>query len=78
MKIITNKTYDDYITTLMRLSARVDKLTKENKRLKEENYRLNKTSYISSHAKPIIFPNTDERGLGDSDTPTNLSDRYYY
>ena len=73
MKIITNKTYDDYITTLMRLSARVDELTKENKRLKNDIRCLK-----NINSRDIIFPNTDERGLGDSDTPTNLSDKYFY
>ena len=73
MKIITNKTYDNYIETLMRLSARVDKLTKENKRLKNDIRCLK-----NINSPDIIFPNTDERGLGDPDTPTNLSDKYFY
>lgn len=30
---------------------------------------------VNSHAD-IIFPNTDERGLGDSETPANISEIY--
>lgn len=30
---------------------------------------------VNSHAD-IIFPNTDERGLGDSETPNNISEIY--
>lgn len=78
MKIMTNRTFNDLLQQLTSQAVTINQLRTENKRLKEENYRLNKTSYISSHAKPIIFPNTDERGLGDPDTPTNLSDKYFY
>lgn len=35
------------------------------------------TENINSHAANISFPNTEERGLGDSDTPTNLSDIWF-
>ena len=34
------------------------------------------TENINSHAS-ISFPNTEERGQGDSDTPTNLSDIWF-
>lgn len=46
------------------------KLQAENKRLKDlvEFYK-----YMSSSQDDVIFPNTDERGLGEGDTPTDLS-----
>lgn len=34
------------------------------------------TENINSHAN-ISFPNTEERGFGDTDTPTDLSDIWF-
>ena len=38
----------------------------------ENDIRLLKN--INSNFTDVIFPNTDERGLGDTDTPIDLSD----
>jgi hypothetical protein len=60
------------------------KLQDENKQLKAEAKKYEKAwkdlvsfgfNFCNDHpeARDIIFPNTDERGLGDGDTPTDLS-----
>ena len=47
----------------------IEQLADDNCRLQAENQKLQ--AVISG--EDIIFPNTDERGLGDGDTPTDLS-----
>ena len=53
------------------------KLQDANKELKSEVRRLKDLvafhQYMRSSPDDVIFPNTDERGLGDGDTPTDLS-----
>ena len=53
------------------------KLQAENKQLKSEVRRLKDLvafhHYMRSSRDDVIFPNTDERGLGDGDTPSDLS-----
>lgn len=63
-----------------RLADDCSKLEAENKRLKEENKKLTdmvlgnyRFQPIFTKSEDIIFPNTDERGLGEGDTPTDLS-----
>lgn len=50
------------------------KLQAENQKLKE---RINNSYWHNmqcpTHEPDVIFPNTDERGLGDGDTPSDLS-----
>lgn len=50
------------------------KLQDENKQLKE---RINNMYWHNmqcpTHEPDVIFPNTDERGLGEGDTPSDLS-----
>lgn len=50
------------------------RLQAENEKLKE---RINKLYWHNmqcpTHDPDVIFPNTDERGLGDGDTPGDLS-----
>ena len=52
-------------------------LQDENKKLKSEVRRLKDLvafhQYMRSSPDDVIFPNTDERGLGDGDTPSDLS-----
>ena len=49
----------------------IDLYRKCNNKL-ENDIRLLKN--INSDFTDVIFPNTDERGLGDTDTPIDLSD----
>ena len=53
------------------------KLQDENKKLKSEVRRLKDLvtfhQYMRSSPDDVIFPNTDERGLGEGDTPSDLS-----
>ena len=49
----------------------IDLYRKCNQKL-ENDIRLLKN--INSEFTDVIFPNTDERGLGDTDTPIDLSD----
>lgn len=74
MKIMTNKTFNDLLEQLTSQAVIINDLRNENKRLKND---IRCLKNINSRSD-IIFPNTDERGLGDSDTPTNLSDKYFY
>lgn len=80
MKIMTNRTFNDLLQQLTNQAVTIDKLLNENKKLKNENKKLKndirclKNIYSRSD---IIFPNTDERGLGDSETPTNYSEKYF-
>ena len=46
------------------------KLQAENKKLKDL---VEFHKYMRSSPDDVIFPNTDERGLGDGDTPSDLS-----
>lgn len=47
----------------------IEQLADDNIRLQAENQKL-QTALAD---EDIIFPNTDERGLGDGDTPSDLS-----
>ena len=73
MKIMTNRTFNDLMQQLTSQAVTINQLRTENKRLKNDIRCLK-----NINSPDIIFPNTDERGLGDSDTPTNLSDKYFY
>ena len=73
MKIMTNRTFNDLMQQLTSQAVTINKLRTENKRLKNDIRCLK-----NINSRDIIFPNTDERGLGDPDTPTNLSDKYFY
>lgn len=73
MKIMTNRTFNDLMQQLTNQAVTINQLLTENKRLKNDIRCLK-----NINSRDIIFPNTDERGLGDSDTPNNLSDKYFY
>lgn len=62
----------------------IDQLIDENMKLKDENKQLHTRikmlcdaytfpSIFDKKNEDVIFPNTDERGLGDGDTPSDLS-----
>ena len=55
----------------------IEQLADDNIKLQDENKHLKDLvefhKYMRTSPDDIIFPNTDERGLGDGDTPTDLS-----
>lgn len=67
--------------TIKKAMQAIDQLIEENMKLQDENKqlkeRLLKTYWHNmqcpTHDPDVIFPNTDERGLGEGDTPTDLS-----
>lgn len=72
MKLMTNDKYNKLMRTLKQQHEIITNLVKENKALKRDF-----AHYIAkdiSLSKGVIFPNTDERGLGDSGTPLNFPD----
>ena len=78
IKIITTTEYNKLQDELGHLRKEredlikvIDLYRKCNNKL-ENDIRLLKN--INSDFTDVIFPNTDERGLGDTDTPIDLSD----
>ena len=79
LKELVNKQNETLMASL-RLNAQYEK---ENKKLRSENNDLHQRirmlcdSYhfqsIFPNKEDIIYPNTDERGLGEGDTPNDLS-----
>lgn len=63
-KLVANQ--KDTIEKAMKV---IEQLADDNIRLQAENQKLQ----AALADEDIIFPNTDERGLGDGDTPTDLS-----
>ena len=55
--------------TIKKAMKVIEQLCDDNIRLQAENQKLQ----AALADEDIIFPNTDERGLGDGDTPTDLS-----
>ena len=55
--------------TIQKAMKVIEQLADDNIRLQAENQKLQ----AALADEDIIFPNTDERGLGDGDTPTDLS-----
>ena len=55
----------------------IEQLADDNFKLQDENKHLKDLvefhKYMRSSPDDIIFPNTDERGLGEGDTPSDLS-----
>ena len=70
MKILKNSQYDFLLGKISEQRQVIKAQSNYIKRL-EHDIRLLKN--INSQTD-IIFPNTDERGLGEPDTPYNLSD----
>lgn len=63
--------------TIEKAMAVIEQLADDNIKLQDENKHLKDLvefhKYMRTSPDDIIFPNTDERGLGDGDTPTDLS-----
>lgn len=55
--------------TIKKAMKVIEQLADDNIRLQAENQKLQ----AALADEDIIFPNTDERGLGDGDTPSDLS-----
>ena len=55
--------------TIKKAMKVIEQLADDNIKLQAENQKLQ----AALADEDIIFPNTDERGLGDGDTPTDLS-----
>ena len=71
-KLVANQ--KDTIEKAMKV---IEQLADDNIKLQDENKHLKDLvefhKYMRSSPDDIIFPNTDERGLGDGDTPSDLS-----
>lgn len=65
-----------------RYNAMLDLIAAQQKTIKIYQVQVKKLEHDINLLKNInspidvIFPNTDERGLGDSETPTNISEIY--
>lgn len=83
MMIIPRHEYDQLIIELNTLRAANKELRKTLELYQKYNEKLLTdirklaTESINSHAADISFPNTEERGQGDTDTPINLSDIWF-
>ena len=84
MKIYTNNQVNEMAEMLSEIKASIIKfrnsyntLYAEYVRLQDENKHLKELvefhKYMRTSPDEIIFPNTDERGLGEGDTPNDLS-----
>lgn len=77
MKLMTNDKYNALMMTLRQQREIINGLVKENKRLKGQvGYYELKLNFEKGITHGVIFPNTDERGLGDSGTPTIFPDMF--
>lgn len=75
MKLMTNEKYNALMMTLREQREIINNLVKENKSLKRDlGYYKLKHNFENGITHGVIFPNTDERGLGDSGTPTIFPD----
>lgn len=78
MKIYTNKQYYALVSVFTKQRKKINDLTQllliYRQRIKKLEHDIRLLKNINS--PDIIFPNTDERGLGDSETPTNISEIY--
>lgn len=76
---ISKKTYNEMLRVMTKTAEDNDKLIKINKSLSKKIKILeNDKKILFNLINPDIpeYPNTEERGQGESDTPTNLSDLF--
>lgn len=71
--LITRKRYNSMLD-LIAAQQKTIKIYQKQVQQQEKAIRI-LSNNVNSQAD-IIFPNTDERGLGDSETPINISDIY--
>ena len=75
MKILTTKKYDEMMKLLEFQHEKIFSLIRENNNLKRQ---LNAANNRAESIKGLIFPNTDERGLGDTGTPLYFPDNFKF
>ena len=68
MKILTNKKYEYLLYTIQQLRKERDELKKQ------LIYQKTYNDTFKRKLDEIIFPNTDERGLGEQEIPVNFPD----
>lgn len=68
MKILTNKKYEYLMYTIQQLRKERDELKKQ------LIYQKTYNDTFKRKLDEIIFPNTDERGLGEQEIPVNFPD----
>lgn len=68
MKILTNKKYEYLMYTIQQLRKERDELKKQ------LIYQKTYNDTFKLKLDEIIFPNTDERGLGEQEIPVNFPD----
>ena len=68
MKILTNKKYEYLLYTIQQLRKERDELKKQ--LIYQQTY----NDTFKRKLDEIIFPNTDERGLGEQEIPVNFPD----
>ena len=71
MKILSNKTFNDLMNTLVEQDKVIKRQNNVINKLNNDIRLLNNKLNIKFD---VIFPNTDERGLGEPDTPIDISD----
>lgn len=71
--LITKKRYNSMLD-LIAAQQKTIRIYQKQVQQQEKAIRI-LSNNVNSQAD-IIFPNTDERGLGDPETPTNISDIY--
>lgn len=71
--LISKKRYNAMIDLI---AAQQKTIKTYQKQVQQQEKAIRILSYNVNSQADIIFPNTDERGLGDPETPTNISDIY--
>lgn len=72
MKILSNKSFNDLMTTLVEQNKVIKR---QEKLLISQMEQIQKLKSQHNSPSDLIYPNTDERGLtGEAETPINFSD----
>lgn len=75
MKIMSTKKYKQMMNVIELQHDKIMKLTEQNAELKKQLlYQKTYNDTFKRKLDEIIFPNTDERGLGEQEMPINFSD----
>lgn len=75
MKIISTMKYDYLNYMIKQLREERNELVKQNAELKKQLlYQKTYNDTFKQKLDEIIFPNTDERGLGEQEVPVNFPD----
>lgn len=71
--LITRKRYNSMLDLI---AAQQKTIKTYQKQVQQQEKAIRILSNNVNSQADIIFPNTDERGLGDPETPTNISEIY--